>query len=91
MASSPPTGAMTEAQALEVLGELLRTIAGVDPSRLQPSCRFVEDLGVDSLGMMEMILEAETRFCIAIDAGELPRLLTVADLLQLLRQHGAID
>jgi len=91
MASSSPTGAMTEAQALVTLGELLRTIAGVDPARVQPSCRFVEDLGVDSLGMMEMILEAETRFSISLDAGELPRLLTVADLLQLLRQHGAID
>jgi len=91
MASSSPTGAMTEAQALDILSDLLRTIAGVDPSRVHPSCRFVEDLGVDSLGMMEMILEAETRFAIAIDAGELPRLLTVADLLQLLRQHGAID
>lgn len=91
MASSPLTGAMTEAQALEVLGELLRTIGGIDPSRVHPSCRFVEDLGIDSLGMMEMILEAEARFSIAIDAGELPRLLTVADLLQLLRQHGAID
>ena len=82
---------MSEAQALDVIAELLRTIAGVEPTKVQPSCRFVEDLGVDSLGMMEMILEAENRFSISLDAGELPRLLTVADLLQLLRQHGAID
>jgi|GEM_PF-2424809 acyl carrier protein len=82
--------AMPEAEALEVLRGLLQTIAGADPNKVQHESRFVEDLQVDSLGMMEMLVEVEEAFKVRIDAGELPRILTVADLLKLLRNEQII-
>jgi acyl carrier protein len=82
--------AMPEAEALEVLRALLQTIAGADPQNVHHQSRFVEDLHVDSLGMMEMLVEVEEAFKVRIDAGELPRILTVADLLKMLRNEKII-
>jgi len=82
--------AMPEAEALEVLRALLHTIAGADPKNVHHQSRFVEDLQVDSLGMMEMLVEVEEAFKVRIDAGELPRILTVADLLKMLRNEKII-
>ena len=81
---------MGEAEALELLRGLLHTIAGTDPANVSNHSRFVEDLHVDSLGMMEMLVEIEEAFKVRIDAGELPRILTVADLLELLRNQQII-
>lgn len=81
---------MAEAEALQVLRGLLQTIAGTDPELIHNDSRFVDDLHVDSLGMMEMLVEVEEAFKVRIDAGELPRILTVADLLELLRSQQII-
>ena len=42
--------------------DLLATIAGVDPEKVVKEADFISDLNVDSLGMMEMLLEAEEKF-----------------------------
>ena len=39
--------------------DLLTTISGVDPEKVVREADFIHDLNVDSLGMMEMLLEAE--------------------------------
>ena len=70
--------------------ELLRTIAGVDPHKVVKEADFIQDLSVDSLGMMEMLLDAEDQFGAEFDIAEAPDIKTVGDLLDLLKKHGGI-
>ena len=70
--------------------DLLSTIAGVDPEKVVKGADFIQDLNVDSLGMMEMLLEAEEKFGTEFDIAEAPELRTVGDLIDLLKQRGGI-
>ena len=81
---------LTEAQALQIIQDLLSTIAGVEPEKVLKQTDFIQDLNVDSLGMMEMLLEAEEKFGTEFDIAEAPDLRTVGDLIDLLKQRGGI-
>ena len=88
--SSQAPQQITEPEALQILQNLLATISGVDPEKVVKEADFMRDLDVDSLGMMEMLLEAEDNFGIEFDIAEAPNLRTVGDLIDLLKQHGGI-
>ena len=75
---------------MQIMQDLLSTIAGVDPEKVVKEADFIQDLNVDSLGMMEMLLEAEEKFGTEFDIAEAPDLRTVGDLIDLLKQHGGI-
>ena len=81
---------ITEPEALEIMQDLLSTISGVDPAKVVMEADFIRDLNVDSLGMMEMLLEAEEKFGTEFDIAEAPDLRTVGDLIDLLKQRGGI-
>ena len=53
---------------------------------LPGSTRLIEDLGCDSLTMMDTVFMVESLFDIKINDNELPRLATLDDLRQHLRQ-----
>ena len=89
-ASSQAEKQLTEAEALQIMQDLLSTIAGVDPEKVVKEADFIQDLNVDSLGMMEMLLEAEEKFGTEFDIAEAPDLRTVGDLIDLLKQRGGI-
>ncbi len=80
----------SETEALEAIGSILLETCGTDPTRVVLSARLVDDLGVDSLGMLEAVIESEETFGVSIDAGELSPHLTVADLISVLRAKGVI-
>lgn len=88
--TNKPEKHFTEDEAIEILQNLLSTIMGVNPDKVVREADFINDLKVDSLGMMEMLLEAEEAFGTEFDIAEAPDLRTVGDLLDLLRQRGGI-
>ena len=56
---------------------------GVDPSEVTETARFTNDLGADSLDIVELIMEFEKQFNIEIpddDAGE--KIATVGDAIK---------
>jgi acyl carrier protein len=59
--------------------DILYEVAGVDPADAAPEKSFTEDLGVDSLSMVEIALAAEERFGVKIPDGELTGLRTVGN------------
>lgn len=77
-------------EALEALRAIFYKTCGTEPALVQLEAKLVEDLNVDSLGMLEAVIEAETAFGVSIDAGELSPQLTVGDLLVLLQSKGVI-
>ena len=62
--------------------EILHRISGADPAVITPDARLMEDVGIDSLGLYEILIEADTNFGIRIKEEELLRFRTVADIQQ---------
>ena len=60
--------------------EILHRISGADPAVITPEARLMEDVGIDSLGFYEILIEADTNFGIRIKEEELLRFRTVADI-----------
>ena len=69
-------------QLEERLVEILHRISGADPGVITPDARLMEDIGIDSLGFYEILIEADTNFGIRIKEEELLRFRTVGDIQQ---------
>ena len=48
------------------LVEILHRISGADPAVITPDARLMEDIGIDSLGFYEILIEADTHFGLSL-------------------------
>ena len=62
------------------LVEILHRISGADPAVITPDARLMEDIGIDSLGFYEILIEADTCFGIRIQEEQLLQFKTVGDI-----------
>ena len=69
--------------------EALRT-AGVEPARVTPDARLDEDLGIDSLRLVDLIVAAEDRFGLVIADDDWSRFRTVGDIAAHLSQVATL-
>ena len=60
--------------------EMLHRISGADPALITPDARLMEDVGIDSLGFYEILIEADTCFGIRIQEEKLLQFKTVGDI-----------
>nr|WP_244281210.1 phosphopantetheine-binding protein [Synechococcus sp. UW106] len=75
------TEGISNKQQLEVrLVEILHRISGADPSVITRDARLMEDIGIDSLGFYEILIEADTCFGIRIQEEQLLQFKTVGDI-----------
>ncbi len=58
---------------------------------IKPEARFKEDLHADSLDLVELIMEIEDKFHVAIDDKELMKLTTVGDAIKYIEAHPMQD
>lgn len=54
-----------------------------------PEASFIDDLGADSLDLVELIMEMEDNFSVQISDEELGNIRTVQDVIDFLRTKGA--
>ena len=73
-------GTPKKQQLEERLVEILHRISGADPSVITPDARLMEDIGIDSLGFYEILIEADTCFGIRIQEEQLLQFKTVGDI-----------
>ncbi len=70
--------------SVEILSERLRGLMaeqlGVEPSEMKPDANILEDLGADSLDVVEMVMAIEEAFDIEIDDEAAEAMRTVADV-----------
>jgi len=59
----------------------------VSPDEVKPEAKFVEDLGADSLDVVEMIMAFEEKFEIEIPDSEADKIQTVQDVVNYIEQH----
>lgn len=65
----------------EGVAELLAQIIEVSPAEVTRGARLVEDLGVDSLSMVELMTGIEARFGVVIPDAEVTALQRVEDVV----------
>jgi acyl carrier protein len=53
-----------------------------------PEASFIDDLGADSLDLVELIMEMEENFGITIADNELDKIRTIQDAITVLRSKG---
>ncbi|MCE5262584.1 MAG: acyl carrier protein [Deltaproteobacteria bacterium] len=53
-----------------------------------PEASFIDDLGADSLDLVELIMEMEETFSIQITDNELQQIRTIKDVLDYLKNKG---
>ncbi len=61
---------------------------GADLDEIIPKASFVDDLGADSLDLVELIMSMEEEFDIEISDEDAEKLLTVNDALEYVLKHS---
>ena len=61
---------------------------GVDENEVTPEASFTNDLGADSLDTVELIMEFEKEFNIAIPDGQAEKISTVGDAISYIENNA---
>ncbi len=69
--------------------DIIEKELGVEREKLTDDASFIEDLGADSLDIVELVMEFEKEFNIDIPDEEAEKLRTVGDAMQYLNQKVA--
>jgi acyl carrier protein len=75
-----------EQQILDALRDILADIAGVPPEDVQPDRTLVDDLGIDSLTLVEVAAAVQDVFEVEVPDEGLLELKTVGDVIALVQQ-----
>ena len=73
----------------ERLKELIVQQLGVDESEVVPEAKFVDDLGADSLDLVELIMALEDEYGIEIPDEDAEKIVTVGDAINYLKEKVA--
>ncbi|ACG57197.1 MAG: acyl carrier protein [Hydrogenobaculum sp.] len=66
--------------------EIIADQLGVEVDKLTPDAKFVEDLGADSLDVVELIMSFEEEFNIEIPDEDAEKIKTVGDVINYLNE-----
>jgi acyl carrier protein len=70
----------------EKVKDIIEKELGVEREKLAPEASFIEDLGADSLDIVELVMEFEKEFNIDIPDEDAEKLRTVGDAMGYLQQ-----
>jgi acyl carrier protein len=77
--------AYSEDRVKEIIAKELE----VEVKQLTPEAKFIEDLGADSLDIVELVMALEEEFGMDIPDEDADKLKTVGDAMEYLKQHAA--
>ena len=69
------------------ISEVIADKLGVEPSKIVPEAKFVEDLGADSLDTVELVMQLEDEFNLEIPDEEAEKLTTVGSVVDYIDNH----
>ena len=76
--------AFSEDRVKEIIAKELE----VETKQLTPEAKFIEDLGADSLDIVELVMALEEEFSLEIPDEEADKLKTVGDAMNYLKSHA---
>jgi acyl carrier protein len=80
---------MTDDHVYTTLTEILSHVSTVTAAEISPEAALQNDLGIDSLAMLEVAVQAEDALGIRVDDGDLAGLRTVSDAANYLQDRAA--
>ena len=69
------------------LKEILSDVLGVKIEEIKAESKFVDDLGADSLDLVELIMSFEDKFSIEISDEDAEKIISVKDALDFINSH----
>lgn len=69
---------------LDKVKEMLSEQLGVKPEKINPESRVLEDLGADSLDVVELLMTLEDEFNIIVEEEDAIKLKTVNDIISII-------
>lgn len=76
--------AFSEERVKEIIAKELE----VDAKQITPEAKFIEDLGADSLDIVELVMALEEEFGLDIPDEDADKLKSVGDALNYLKSHA---
>lgn len=73
---------------LEKVIAMLADQLGFDEDSISENTNIAEDLGADSLDLVELMMSAEEEFGITVVDDDLAKLKTVADIVKYIEEHA---
>ena len=75
---------------MDKIKKMLAKQLGIKEDKIKPESRIVEDLGADSLDVVELLMTLEDEFNISVTDEEAATLKTVEDILNILKENKKI-
>ncbi len=75
------------AEVQERILTVIKNFDKVDPTKVHPTSKFSEDLGLDSLDAVEVVMAIEDEFAIEIPDAEADRIASVGDAVEYVAGH----
>lgn len=66
---------------LEILRKIVSEVLNVDPREIEPDTTFADDLGADSLDLLQVVMGLEEQFNVSLEDEDLSSIVTVQDAL----------
>lgn len=80
---------MTAEQVEQKVKEIIVEQLGVDEAQVDKTASFVDDLGADSLDIVELVMAFEEAFKLDVPDEDAEKLKTVGDAIQYITSHQA--
>ncbi|BAU27564.1 acyl carrier protein [Aneurinibacillus soli] len=75
------------ADTLERVKKIIVDRLGVDESEIKEEASFKDDLGADSLDVVELVMELEDEFDLEISDEDAEKIATVGDVIKYIQSH----
>ncbi|MBO7333710.1 MAG: acyl carrier protein [Lachnospiraceae bacterium] len=73
---------------LEMLRKIVSDVLNVDPREIEPETTFADDLGADSLDLLQIVMGMEEAFNITLSEEELTGIVTVQDAIDKIKSFS---
>jgi len=72
----------------ERVRQIIMDQLGLEASEVKPNTSFVDDLGADSLDLVDVVMRLEEAFALEIPDGDAEKIRTVQDAVDYIQRHA---
>lgn len=78
---------MDVSEVTDRIMSVVKNFDQVDPNKVTPEVKFADDLGLDSLDVVEVVMAIEDEFAIEIPDQEADKIVSIADAVEYISSH----